>query len=200
MVRLAFAMLLSSALVGSALAKPPPLYPPGFHPVAAEARFEVAAYSIAAPGKGWIQGPGPNAVVLVKRIDATESYHAGLKVAKVEQLPDRDAFLRAMEKAATAQSGNPRFQNVRLATKERALAGFWAAQAEAVFDDTAAVNAGRNEALLTRGRTWFIMDPKEPDVLATLWFSWRGTKKDEARFNTEAEAFFATLGTPKPKN
>src|SRR5439155_17693960 len=102
------------------------LLPPGFHATTEGTRFGVQEFSIAAPGKGWIEGAMPQGVVLVKRIDATESYHAGLKTTKCEPVTDKSAFLQFARRIVSAQSGNPRYSIQRHETGDYVLSGYWA--------------------------------------------------------------------------
>jgi len=132
-------------------------------------------------------------VVFAKRIDATESYHAGMTVQTVARMADKDTFAHFTEQKANADSGNPRYKVVR---KEQALSeagGLWKARSRVDFEDSGAVNVGKREMLATEGAHFFAMNPKEPERLITVWFSRRSAKFDEGKFAQEAERFFASF-------
>jgi hypothetical protein len=182
-------MLATAAMAGNA--------PPGFRAAESGARHEVAGHSIAVPGKGWLESRTEAGVLFGKRIDATESYHAGLTVAAAPVIADRAAFVAFARQKSTAESGNPRYKVLKIEAAEADRDGLWGVRGRVDFEDSGAVNVGKRDKLLTRGAHLFLFDPREPSRMVTAWFSWRGVEKDEKAFEAEAEVFFASLQQAK---
>ena len=172
--------------------------PPGFTPAVSGTRHELAGCSIAVPGKGWAENKTPQAVIFGKRIDATESYHAGMSIQPVPAPASKAAFVAFAEQKSTAESGNPRYRVVRKEFKPDEANGFWIFRGRVDFEDSGATNVKGHGALATHGAHLFLLDPRQPDRLITLWFSRRAAAFDDAKFAAEAERFFASFQRTPP--
>jgi hypothetical protein len=183
--RICFALLLT-LLAGASM-------PPGFRAATAGGRPELAGHSVEVPGKGWIESRSEKGILLVKRIDSTESYHAGMSVQEVSPLANKEAFHRFAELKTKDQPGNPRFKIVRLDVAFGETGGFWTARGRVDFEDSGASNVGKHGALATEGAHLFLVNPQEPGRLITVWFSRRSVAFDEAKFAAEAERFISSF-------
>lgn len=173
--------------------------PPGFSPVPSGTRSGAGGFSVEVPGKGWFANSQENSVLFVKRIDATESIHAGLRITKVPAFSNRAAFVQQMRDKLLGEAKNPRYQNVRNTLADSDHDGLWVVAGRVDFDDTGASNVGQHGALATRNAHSYAVDPRQPDKVISVWFSWRGVNFDEAKFQAEADKFFASLRTPSSK-
>lgn len=182
--------LLSSAFAAVGL-------PPGVKPALVGARHEVREFSVAVPGKGWVETRTETGVVFVKRIDPVESCHAGLAVTPVPPAADRAAFA-AQARAAMERPSNPRYRVLKNETVAADRPGYWGVRCRIAFEDSGAVNVGSHGSLLTYGMHLLLLDPAAPDRLVAVWFSWRGVRGDERKFAAEAEAFLASFQAPPP--
>lgn len=153
----------------------------------------MAGYSVEIPGKGWVASKTEGGALFFKRIDGTESYHAGMNVAAIPPVASKPAFTAYAENKVKADSGNPRYKIVRndLAAGERN--GHWTVSGRFDFDDSGAVNVGKNGFLATRNAHVMALHPDNPERLITIWFSWRGVEFNEEKFRAESERFFTTF-------
>jgi hypothetical protein len=167
--------------------------PPGFTPAVSGTRHEIAGCVIEVPGKGWVENKTDQAVVFGKRIDATESYHAGMSIRIVPAHTSKADFNALGQQLATAESGNPRYRTMRKEFKEDEADGFWMLRGRVDFEDSGAVNVRAHGALATHGAHIFLLDPRQPERLITLWFSRRAAEFDDVKFTAEAQRFFASF-------
>lgn len=175
-------------------------YPPGFSPVkSATARVEAYGFSVLPPAKGWIQGKNNYGVIFGRKVNATDSYHAGISVTRQADLKDRDAFYAFARKKLTEGSNSFRYRMVRNDVAAREKDGLLLALGRVDFDDTGAINIGKNEFLATRTATILGWDPKDPERLVAVWYSWRGVRFDEAGFTQDATRFLDSLQRAEAK-
>jgi len=167
--------------------------PPGFTPVISGTRHEMSGYSVEVPGKGWVAGKNERGSLFFKRIDSTESYHAGMTVTAIPPVESRSAFTAYAEKKLNADSGNPRYKIVRNDLTAGERSGHWTVSGRLDFDDSGAVNVGKNGFLATRNAHVLALHPGNPERLIAIWFSWRGVEFDEGKFRAESERFFAAF-------
>lgn len=175
-------------------------HPPGFGPVkSVTTRVEAYGFSVLPPARDWIQGKNNYGVIFGRKVNATDSYHAGLSVTRQTDLKDREAFYAFARKKLTEGSDSFRYRMVRNDVAESEKDGLLLAVGRVDFDDTGAINVGKNEFLATRTATILGWDPKDPERLVAVWYSWRGVKFDETRFAQDATRFLDSLQRAKAK-
>lgn len=182
--------VLLGAMLGAVAAAQPP---PGLRPALAATRHEIAGFSVQVPGKGWMESRSEQGVLFFKRIDATESYHAGLSVTPAPPISSPAELAALAARLVHDQPDNPRYKIVRNEQTAGQMGALALVRGRTDFEDSGAVNLGQHRALATQNAYLVAWDPRRPGELVRVWFSWRGKAFDDRAFPAEAEKFFASF-------
>ncbi len=171
------------------------LPPPGFEKVP-NSWSHVTAYgfSVQVPGSpGWIQSKTDYGYVWGLKVDRYESAHAGIRVLKSPPLVDRAAFAAFVKERTKLDTDTFRYKDIDSEFKDDDGEGLWNISGHLAFKDTGANNAGKNEFLRTHTVFRWAMDPRDPERVVTIWYSWRGKDFDAQKFRERSSQFLNSL-------
>ena len=187
---LVFIVFLLASLAGCVA-----LPPPGFEKVPNSwSRVFAYGFSVQVPGSpGWLQGKTDYGYIWGIKVDSYESDHAGIKVLKSSPLADRAAFVAFVKKQTKLDTDTFRYKDIDSEFKDDDRDGLWNISGHLAFNDTGATNVGKNEFLRTYTAFRWAMDPRDPERVVSIWYSWRGKDFDAQKFRERSSPFLNSL-------
>lgn len=171
------------------------LPPPGFTEVPNSwTRVSVYGFSVQVPGSpGWMQSKTDYGYIWGIKVDTYESAHAGIKVLKTSPLSERAAFAAFVKEQTKIDPDSFRYKDIASEFKDDDRDGLWNITGRLEFNDTGAVNVGKNEFLRTFTVFRWVIDPRDPGRVVTIWYSWRGKNFDPSKFEERSARFLNSL-------